>query len=258
MIEFQSIPVLEFLPFPIYTHGLMIGIGVVTGYLLAHFCLKKEKEFQEIILDGFVLAMILGGILGARILYVALNYQLYDSVLEIFKIWEGGLVSFGGLIGGAISGILFLRIKKENIWKWTDFLLPYLFLGWGIARIGDFFSWGEFGTPTGLPWGVAVDGDVARHPTQLYTTVIMVGLFFLFRWLYNKYRDSLGKITALSVMTYGVFRFLIEFIRDYPDSEYPFFYRYFAQIVSAGFIVVGVGVYLYCRKKLWKSKRGKL
>jgi len=253
MIIFHSIPTLSFLPFSVYTHGLLIGFGVVIGYILAHFRLKRYHDFQEIILDGTVFASILGGLFGARLLYVTLNYQNYDSIVEILKIWEGGLVSFGGLIGGAFTGILYLRYKKQNVWKWADFLGPYLILGWGIARIGDFLSWGEFGTPTGLPWGVAVDGDIPRHPTQIYTTILFILFFFIFRNLYQSWKKYQGKLASVILIVYGVFRFLIELIRDYPHNEYPFFYRYFAQIMSVVFIVLGVGLYLYCRKKFWKS-----
>lgn len=255
MLIVHSIQTIDILPIPLYTHGLMIGIGVVMAYLLAYRRLKRLQGLSFATLDYTVLVAVLGGLVGARVFYVVLNHRLYGSIVEMLKIWEGGLVSFGGIIGGVFCGLLFLHRKRENIWKWADALVPYFFFGWGVARIGDFLSWSEIGTPTALPFGVAVDGDVPRHAAQLYTTIVMIVFFFVFRFLYKRWSEKPGLVASVAVLAYGVFRFLIEFIRDYPDNEYPFFYRYFAQIMSALFIAVGVFLLLRWEKRIRQNVR---
>lgn len=226
-------------PITIYTHGLMIAVGMLVGFFLLRREIKKKAPPDLNAFDSCVGWSLLGGIIGSRLLYVFLNLYLFENWVEVFKLWEGGLISFGGLIGGYLTAVFYLKLKKKEIWPWFDISAPYLFLGWGIARIGDFISWGEIGAPTKLFWGVVVEGDVARHPAQLYSTVVLLLTFFIFIKLRQKIKIK-GMIFSLALIGYGLKRFLMEFARDYPDSEYLFDYGLFAQGMSLIMVVAGI------------------
>ncbi len=249
MIIFNSIETVALGPVSIYVHGLFMALGVLVAYL----ALRREAGKRGIAvehLDGILYAGVLGGLLGARVLYVVLNWQLYDSVWSLFKVWEGGLVSFGGLGGGILAAFLYMKLKKLTYWKIADLAGPYLLLGWGVGRIGDLLAWDEIGTASELPWALAVDGDIPRHPAQLYSSIALIGLFLGLQY-FVKRRDKVGGglVFGASLVSYGLFRFLIEFVRDYPESEYLFSYRSFAQIVSAVVVLGGATIIFLARKK---------
>ncbi len=243
---------IEIGPLSISTHSLLIAIGILIAYLLWYKQVEKNNLSKNIA-ENVVLVGVLGGILGARLLYVLLNLQLYANIIDIAKIWEGGLVSFGGMIGGVLAAIGYILYKKQSVMPWLNNVMPYLLLGWGIGRLGDFLSWSEIGTPTSVPWAITAQGDIPRHPAQLYSTIILISVFFLLRWLATKPAWK-QRIWSVGLIMYGTFRFLIEIIRDYPDSEYIFSYRSFAQLISL--FLVGLGVAMYVWYKTHKSTIG--
>lgn len=251
MIDFTPIVTFPLGPLTIYVHGLMMGIGMLVAYFLIHREVKQgaDNRLQVELVDAMVLWAVVGGMIGARLLYVSLNYHLYDNIIEVFKIWEGGIVSFGGFIGGMVAVLLYLRYKKAPIGAWTDLLTPYLWLGLAIGRIGDFLSWAEIGSGTSLPWGIVVAGDVPRHPAQIYSTIVLLLITWWLLWLRKEKKLFSGGVALAGFAVYGLFRFLIEYIRDYPGSEYLFFYRDFAQIVSGLFVVLAGGLFVV----LWKK-----
>ncbi len=237
-------------PLTLYTHGLMIGLGVIVAYLLLAQHVKKiGTEDDQKLLDTLILWGFLGGFLGARILYVVLNIHLYESFIDALRIWEGGLVSFGGMLGGILAGYIYLKIKKEPLMKWLDIATPYMLIGWAIGRVGSLLTWGTIGTESALPWAFKVGEDVARHPVQAYHTIVLIVLFIILVKLQKTFKDQKGKLTALAMMFYGAQRFFLEFFRDYPNNEYPFYYRNFAQIMSVLLIVGGLTLYMFMKEK---------
>ncbi len=249
MIQFYPIEAVSLGPVQIYTHGFFMALGVAIGLIAARYSLAKSKKLNtDILITGGILATI-GGLFGARIAYVLLNLQNPWSLWDLLAIWSGGLVSFGGIIGGLLVSILYLLYKKQRLWQWLDFVAPYVFLGWGIGRIGDLVSWGEIGTQTNLPWGFVVNGDVPRHPAQLYETVLLVTAFFVLRQLQKRHPLRTGTLSCIALIVYGTLRFAIEFVRDYPNSEYLFSYQAFAQGVSLAFVILGTIIYCFLSKR---------
>lgn len=252
MIHFTPIRSFYLGPVEISTHGLMIAVGILLAYILTMREAKK-LSFDPNSIDDIALWAVVGGVVGSRLLYVILNPQYYANVIDIFKIWEGGLVSFGGLIGGFLAVFGYLQYKKISFLSVADILAPYVLLGWGIARIGDFVSWsfGEFGTPTDLPWAVQIDNDLPRHPNQLYTFVILVVGFAIIRILQkkqSKLKKFNGYYFCIAGLYYFIHRFFIEFVRDYPGNESIIFYRNFAQLVSVAFIIIFVILFFLLRR----------
>ena len=232
MIRFEPIQFFSLGWLNISTHGLMIAIAVIFAFLLGSREAKK-RGLDNQVCDGIMTWTIIGGILGARILYVIFNPALYTNFFDIIKIWEGGIVSFGGMIGGFLG--VFFYLKKHHIdWvPYADVFAPYVVLGWGIGRIGDFLSWSEFGTQSAFPWAIDTGVGVPRHPTQLYSLIILTIGFFIIKKLVGKGSPPLnGYAFFLSSTYYFIHRFLIEFIRDYPGDMGIIFYRYVAQAMS--------------------------
>lgn len=242
MITYTPIDAIHLGPLPIYTHGLFMAIGIGVAY----FFLRREalqKKIQPELIDNMLFAGVLSGIIGARLLYVMLNLHLYNSLFDVFKVWEGGLVSFGGLVGGIVGGLVYIWYKKALLWSIADISAPYLLLGWGIGRVGDLLAWEEIGTASSLPWAFIVNDDVPRHPAQLYSIIVLISLFIIVQfWLKLHLIRYRSVVFGISLFFYGTFRFFVEFVRDYPNSEYLFSYQQFAQMISGVIAICGLGM----------------
>lgn len=239
MIHFTSTVSIPLGPLNISTHALMMSLGIMIAVFFAYREAKRKQMSLEIF-DGLLNWAVVGGLVGARLLYVLLNPTNYNNLLDIFKIWQGGLVSFGGVIGGFLGVIIFLRWKKVDWVPYADLLAPYVLLGWGIGRIGDFIAWEEIGTVTSLPWGVDAGFGAARHPVQLYTLFTMtVGFLAIRRIGRMSHGAKRGLIFMVSGIYFFVERFFMEFLRDdvYGAAQLVS-YRQFAQSMSVGLVLV--------------------
>ncbi|MAG20150.1 prolipoprotein diacylglyceryl transferase [archaeon] len=204
MINFTPIPILFQLgPLKVFTHGTLIAIAFLLSSFLASKHFKNKDQFWNLIFFSF-----LGAIIGARLFYIIFYYQQFTSFLDIFKIWEGGLISYGGIFGGFITAYLYLKHKKLNFIKYTRRIIPYIALGLAIGRIGCFLNWDDYGIASNLPWAINV--DFPRHPTQLYHSLANFITFFILR----KSKNTL----FLFILLYSIFRFIIDFFRDYSSK----------------------------------------
>ncbi len=243
-IPFEPIQQISLGPLTVQTFGALVAIGFAVAYVAAGRDIRREK-LDVTAFETLFLWTVLGGLVGARLLYVALNVHLYGNPIDILKIWQGGLVSYGGLLGGATAAWLYIRRRRLALWTYADRLAPFIFLGWAFGRLGDFLSGQLVGIPSSLPWAVQTAGDLPRHPVQAYATLVLLSLFFIVRGL-QRYvaRKQLnlphGFIALTALGLYGVERFLIEFLRDYPNSEYLFDYRTFSQGVSLGLLFIAL------------------
>lgn len=163
-------------PFAINAHGLMTAVGIWVGWLLAR-AEADRKGLDRVFLDGLIFAVILGGLVGARLDYVLfsdLGGYLRDP-WSLLRVWQGGLALQGGVIGGLVVGLWYSRRHRRAVGPYADAVVPGLLLGQALGRLGDFLVGGEYGTPTSLPWGVTFTDPRAQaplgvplHPTQLY------------------------------------------------------------------------------------------
>jgi phosphatidylglycerol:prolipoprotein diacylglycerol transferase len=224
-------PVLvKFGPITIRYYGLMYVIAIALGLLILFREVRRKKIVcgitgQVLALDDLLdllLWTIPAAIIGARIYYVAFQWQYYSShLLDVAKIWQGGLAIHGGLIGGIIAVYLFSLAKKISFWALTDAVAPSLILGQAIGRIGNLMNGDAYGTPTQLPWGIHFPADSpagmaypgqATHPSMIYEMILNLMIFGLL-WKLRKrnYRD--GFITALYFILYSIARFVVSFTR---------------------------------------------
>ena len=228
-------------------YGILISLGMVLGTLLALREAKRVGIKQDDIID-LILIVIPSAIIGARIYYVIFNWSYYQGdILKMINIRQGGMAIHGGVIGGAIAGYIFCKVKKLNFFKMADIIAPSLILGQAIGRWGNFINQEAHGGATDMPWGIVVDG-VKVHPTFLYESLWNLCVFaFLLK--YKKHKKYEGQLFIIYIVLYSVGRFFIEGMRT--DSLMLGAFR-IAQLLSASLVVIFGLVLFY---KWYKDKR---
>jgi phosphatidylglycerol:prolipoprotein diacylglycerol transferase len=208
----------------IYAYGFSLVIAIFTGGILAFR--KARKEGLPIPLEqtaDLFFSIVLSAIVGSRLLFVLIHFKLFrENPLSIFKIWEGGLVFYGGLLLAAGVSIGYMKWQRMPIWKISDLVSPFLALGLFFGRVGCFLAGCCYGKETSLPWGVVFTdpNSVARlnvplHPTQLYDAANGLALFFFLNWM-EKRKAFGGQIFWLFLFLYSITRFFIEMLRGDP------------------------------------------
>lgn len=219
-------------PFTIYYYGLFITLATVLAFALALRHSKKYGFEEDEILDNF-LVLIPTMLIGARLYYVIFAWDEFaGDPMRILNVRDGGLAFYGGVIGAVIGLLILNRIKGRSFLELADFLAPYIPLGQGIGRWGNFFNQEAFGHNTRLPWGMisngtrdyltraqipGVDPNLPVHPTFFYEFLgnfLIAALLFYFR----RKRPAKGAVFAAYLGLYGLLRFVVEGLRT--DSLY--------------------------------------
>ena len=237
MIIYNPIQVLPIFGFKIYTWGIFFALSFLISTFLASNYAKKKGKNPEVVY-GVAFYSLMGGIVGARLLYVVLNFNQFNSLFDVVNLTQGGLVSYGGLLGAVVSLYLYFKRNKLNFLEYFNLLAPYVALGFAIARVGCFLNWDDFGVESNLPWAVKV--DFGRHPTQLYHTFFDLIIFFVLLKLRKseKYNKNLFFIFLI---LYGIFRIFVDFFRDYGEGN--------LRLLSQGSSVLIILVSLYFIRK---------
>ena len=201
-------------PVQIYSFGFFVALGVLVSLFLMNRQARKGGFPNPDQVFDLVFMTIVGGFVGARLLYVIQMGPWYlEHPLEALAFWQGGLIFYGGVIGSLVALFFFTRAKKISYFTVLDFLLPYVALTHAFGRIGCFLNGCCYGRFCPFPWGVVFPGhEQAVHPAQLYEAAFTFGLFFSLQSLYPKRRFE-GQITALYFLCYALGRFVIEFWR---------------------------------------------
>ena len=206
-------------PFQIRYYGLIFVFGILLAFLFLRKLAKKRglplsgKDFDDALIYG-----IIGVVAGARLGSVISNMGYYfDNPLKILAIWEGGLAFHGGLIGLVVVGYLYCRQKKIRFYDVADIVVIPVALALGLGRIANFINGEFYGTPTGLPWGVAFPGvEGFRHPVQIYEAIKNFLIFAVLFALRNKALPG-GTLFWSFITLYGFMRFVLEFYKDVPS-----------------------------------------
>jgi phosphatidylglycerol:prolipoprotein diacylglycerol transferase len=272
-------------PLPVHWYGIIIVTGALAGAYAATFEAKRRGEDPEHVWNGLVWCLI-GGILGARLYHVlsspqgtsiGFHYYFVTNPFETvtvfglsfpfptaLMIWNGGLGIYGGVAGGVLAVAIYAWRNHLNLARWLDIGAPGLILGQAVGRWGNFVNQELYGPPTTLPWGIPIDAqhrippftDLSRYPVAttrfqplfLYESLWNLIAFIALMVIGRRYSDRLkdGDILSLYLIFYGVGRFFIEALR--PDAwligNIPT-----AQLVSAGAIVLGVGLMVWHRRQ---------
>lgn len=251
-------------PFTIMWYGFIICVGFVLAAVLALRACKKYGILQDDLLDYMLFGAPIA-IIGARLYFVIFSWKDYEYDLSsIFKIWEGGLAIYGGVIAAVLTIFFVSRYKKQSFINFLDFIIPYIMLGQAIGRWGNFTNQEAFGGPTTLPWGMTGNGIINQlnimklngsfqgdaintlvHPTFLYESLICFA-GFTFLMIYTKHKKSNGEMIALYMIIYGAARTLIEGLRM--DSLYWLDTSIrVSQVLSALLFVAGIMLFIYFR-----------
>ena len=138
----------------------------------------------------------------------------------LFQVWQGGMSFHGGLIGVMLAMLLFNRKYKKGYFNILDFGAPLIPLGLGFGRIGNFINGELWGKPTDLPWGMIFPSadNVLRHPNPLYEALLEGAVLFAILWWFSAKERARMSTIAVFFIGYGIFRFMIEFVRV-PDAH---------------------------------------
>lgn len=203
----------------IYTYGFFIAMGFLTGILLAKREALRVGEDPEKVMD-LAFYILIAAIVGSRLFYVVTNPKAFlTDPLEVFRIWNGGLVFYGGFIFAGIAALIYFKKRKLHLCKTADILAPSLAIGHFLGRLGCFFAGCCYGKVCNLPWAVTFTHPdslaplgVSLHPTQLYSAVNNLVIFGLV-WLLRHFKKFDGQIFWTYVLLYGITRSFIEMFR---------------------------------------------
>jgi phosphatidylglycerol---prolipoprotein diacylglyceryl transferase len=226
-------------PVPIYAYGVMLGTSLIVGWFVAMRLAGKDGVPQQEAGTIYMWTAV-WSIIGARLLYVLTNLSDFSGLTEMFMVNRGGLVAYGGMIGGFLASWYGCRKRGIELLRWADVSAPSVVLGTAITRIGCFMFGCDFGARSDLPWAVRFPGpnplapqgspawqhhvrdfglsqsaswSFPVHPTQFYESLVGLSLFGILM-LVRRYRRFSGQVFLAWVIGYGVLRPLIEVVRD--------------------------------------------
>ena len=205
---------------------MMYVLGILSGWLLGRYrATKPWNRWTVESMDEFITWVIAGVVLGGRMGYVLFYNAGYylSNPLKVFAVWEGGMSFHGGLIGVVIACWLFGRSHSLSLKEVGDFIAPLVPPGLFFGRIGNFINGELWGRYSDVPWAMRFPGagGLPRHPSQLYEAALEGLLLFVILWWYSSKPRPAGCVSALFLLGYGIFRFLVEFVRE-PDVQLGF------------------------------------
>jgi phosphatidylglycerol:prolipoprotein diacylglycerol transferase len=275
---------------PIYSYGVMLGSSLLFAWYFIMYMGKKVEGYNRELLASCFTWTAVGAIVGARLLYIFTNLDQYDSIGSWFDLRSGGLVAYGGFLGGFVTALAFWRIKKIPLLPFADVAVPTLASGLMFTRVGCYLYGCDYGRPlegSAPSWLQSAgtfpkwDGEaypafacdqtingspayqhhlqeypdlmaerlssLAVHPTQIYESVAGLVLFVFATWLlmHRKFR---GQVLVTVAGLYGLWRFLIEYLRDDPERGFAFGFST-SQLISLALIPVCIIAYIHLRKR---------
>lgn len=229
--------------FVISSFGVMVALAFLSGYWLMSLEFPR-KGLGEKLVGNILIAAMVGGIVGAKALYLFENVPFSELVTNPvpYLLSRGGLTFYGGFFLAVF--LVWIIARRNNISLWTigDAMAPALALGYAVGRIGCLLVGDDYGVPSDLPWAIAFPEGLPPtteevHPTQIYETILM-GFVFIYLWTIRKKDAPAGWLFSIFLILAGLERFLIEFIRSTTPSPIP--YLSVAQLMAIGVGVVGV------------------
>jgi phosphatidylglycerol:prolipoprotein diacylglycerol transferase len=240
----------------IYWYGLAYLAAFISAWLLARYRAKqKDSGWTTEQVDDLLFYGGLGVILGGRLGYILFyNFSEFLNDPSILIAIRGGGMSFhGGLLGVMVALWLFKRKVNKSYFTVVDFVAPLVPLGLGFGRIGNFINAELWGAPTTLPWGMIFPaaGPEPRHPTPLYEAFLEGAVLFAILWWFSSKPRPVMAVSGLFAIGYGIFRFLIEFVR-LPDAHLGYLawgWLTMGQLLSLPLVVAGIILMLRANNK---------
>lgn len=260
MLQYPSIErvALAIGPLEVHWYGLMYLVGFVAAWWLGRRQASRPGSgwsAQQV--DDLVLYCVLGVVVGGRLGYMFFygTAQLLSDPLSLFRVWQGGMSFHGGLVGVLTAVWLLARRYRMGFLQIGDFLAPLVPLGLGAGRIGNFINGELWGRPTEVAWGMQLpcwrfpdhcpaggEWSPAVHPSQLYEAGLEGLVLFVILWLFSSRARPQGAVSGLFLLGYGVFRFLVELVRQ-PDAHLGYLawgWVTMGQILTLPMLVAGI------------------
>ena len=264
-------------PLAVHWYGIMYLLGFAAAWWLGRLRIQAGR-LPGVDANGYgdlLFYAMLGVVLGGRIGYILFyDLQAYiDDPLQIFKIWQGGMSFHGGLLGVMAAVWWWARRHKLHFFDVADFIAPLVPPGLGFGRLGNFINGELWGKLTDGKWGVVFPqapeivklrldaaalraqfdagalNAFARHPSQLYQALLEGLAMFCILWWYSRKPRPRYAVAGLFAVLYGVFRFVVEFVRV-PDDQLKYLafgWLTMGQLLSVPLVLIGLFW-------LWKSR----
>jgi phosphatidylglycerol:prolipoprotein diacylglycerol transferase len=214
--------------FAIHSYGLLLAVAFLVAIQI-FLARGRARGLSEDRLSTLSLWILILAIVGGRALFVLTHWEEYKSdPMGVVRLWEGGLMLYGGYILAIAGGIAYVRRAGLPVWRVADAAAPSMAIGVGIGRLGCFLNGCCYGLPTHLPWGIhfppesyssTVFPNAALHPAQLYMSLAGFGLFFVLLALDRKPRFD-GHLFWTYIALDAALRFLIDFTRYYDETSF--------------------------------------
>jgi phosphatidylglycerol---prolipoprotein diacylglyceryl transferase len=252
----------------VFGYGAMLVLAFLSSTWLAYWRAKRERLDPEVIAD-MSFWLFLFGLVGARLFY-CIEYWGDDikSLWDVVQYWKGGVVYYGGIIGGVAAFFVYRWLRPFPLRPYMDAVAPAIAIGTLFGRLGCFLNGCCFGDICQLPWAVSFPqhsppwaqqyrlgqigpnalGSLPVHPTQLYSAIDALVIFLLLSAFYPLRRRD-GEVIGLLMFVYPVTRFAIEYLRN--DEGVFFAGMTISQTISVALVLAG------CAFWAWLSTRPK-
>lgn len=256
-------PVLfEIGPFTLHSYGLLVALGFLIGVVWS-VRLAPRYGLNPTDIQDLCFYLVLAALIGSRLWFVGIAWDHYqNNLLNIFKIWEGGLVFYGGLIFAIFTAIVFMGVKRMPMFRTGDLIAPGLALGQAVGRIGCLAAGCCYGAHSDLPWAITFNHEkslaplnVSLHPAQLYATLGLLCIFIILI-LIQRRRSFDGQIFWTYGLLHGLFRPFLETVRG--DFRGPSVAAGLTstQLASLSLALVSAVILLFLAVKKRRSVRG--
>ena len=261
MIDITPSPIaLSIGPLAVHWYGVAYALGLAAAYIV----ISREARWRELDVELLTNAMIvvaIAALVGGRLYHVIDQWQLYrDDLLRIVLPPYSGLGVYGGIIAGTITAFLYARWKRQPFLAWADAVAPGLFVMQAVARWGNFFNQELYGSPTNLPWGIAIQcqyrtqgydcppgsdptATLGQHfqPMFLYESLSGVIGAIVLIWIARRFAGRLrtGDLLLVFFIWYGSVRFAVETLKA---DNWTFFGIPTAMLISAVAVVSALGI----------------
>jgi len=236
-------------PFSIQSYGLLIALGLLLTIWLFKRHPKRKGLLTEDQLVNLIAINTLAGILGGRLLHVIAQWHAFDSWYELFALWEGGFSLMGTVVTILITLPLTLRWYKIPIVPFLDLVALYAPLLQSISRLGCFLAGCCYGMPTSLPWSVTYTDPegfaplcVRLHPTQLYSTLVLLVIFLLLYFVIQPRTKKTGMIITWYLVLMSAERFLVDFLRGHREFTAVSGIFSLHQLIALGIFIISCGI----------------
>lgn len=258
--------ILQIGPFTLYGYGVFVALGFVAAILYSWREARRVGVDPARMLDlGFWI--LVSAIVGARILFIITRWRDYLRFpLDIFMVWKGGLVYYGGVLLSLGVSVWYIRKNRMPVLKSLDILGAAFLIGEAVGRLGCFSSGCCHGKPTNLPWGMVFNdplslvdpkyAGVPIHPTQLYSSLAALCIFLFLQW-FKKRQTFLGQVGFTGLLLYSIERFGIEYLRGDEIRGFVWYpYISTSQFISIPVALACIGILFYLRKLHKDASRG--